>query len=271
MQVSKYTLKLRNSSRGFVTFISLQALLREEIRCALRQIPLATRNISVKDSAIPFTIRQQRNLIHYRSAIALILASKASINATQIAQQLVTILQQQVNLGFIQIRWICSGWIEFTVTEEAIPQWLQQCLTRLPALPLSFPSTVTPLSFPQYIHHRCWRLLQLGAEANLISLTDNISNWQNYSFAGKNILQTEDWQFIYQLMKTIDHLENATSAQKITKLTNHLSEAFIRFHRYCRIFDRQQNNFPEIAIIRLHFIAITYGILQHLTQILSHD
>lgn len=266
MQVSKYTLKLRNSSRGFVTFISFQALLRQEIQCALRQVPLPTKNILVKDSAIPFTIRQQGNLIHYRSAIALALATQASTDATEIAQQLTTHLQPALSQQLIPIQNRGSGWLQFTLTERTVQPWLQQCLTPFPGLPVSFPSPETPRSFSQYIHHRCCRLLQLGAEANLISLTDDARNWTNCSFAEQNLLQPEDWRFIYQLVTTIDHLKNSYRSQRNSKLAHDLSEAFTRFHRYCRIFDRQQTNFPEIAMMRLNLIAMAQALLQHLTD-----
>jgi len=266
MQVSNYTLKLRNSSRGFVTFISFKALLRKEIQCALRQVPLPTRNIQVKESAIPFTIRQKGNLIHYRSAIAIALATQASIEATEIAQQLAIYLQPALHQHLIPIQNIGSGWIQFTLTEGTIQSWLQQCLTPFPALPVSFPLIETPLSFSQYTHHRCCRLLQLGAEANLISLTDNTGNDTNCSLGKQNLLQPEDWQFIYQLIMTIDHLQNSYRSQRTSKLANHLSEAFIRFHRCCRIFDRQQPHFPQIAMMRLNLIAIAQGVLQYLTD-----
>jgi len=214
-------------------------------------------------AAIPVTIRQQRNVIHYRSAIALALAKNQSDGAIQIAQTLMYHLQQQLSPELVQVQSIDPAWIELTLTEQAIQQWLQQCLSQLPFLTLSFPSTVTTLSFPQYIHHRCCRLLQLGAEENLISLTDYSGTWNNCSFAGQNLLQGEDWRLIYQLIYIVDQLDNPSS-KPIPKLATNLSDALTRFHRYCRMFDRQQANFPQIAIIRLNLVAMTKGLLQEM-------
>jgi hypothetical protein len=210
---------------------------------------------------IPLTVRLQGNQINYRSAIALSLAGKQSSLAPKIAQQLTPVLQQEIDPDFAQIQLLPPAWIELTLTERAVRQWLQSSLKYFPPAPPASSASGKTVSFSQYVRDRCWRILQLGVTENLVSLPKNPQAWEEISLPQFNHLSREDWQFIYQLIASSDRLPKVSSPQQLQKLAHSLGEAFLEFHRCCQFFDRKQAHFPQIAMIRFHLIAMTHGFL----------
>ncbi|WP_150107037.1 hypothetical protein [Halothece sp. PCC 7418] len=209
----------------------------------------------------PLTLRWQDNKLNYRSAIALFLARKHSSLASQVAAAITEKLQETIPPDFADIRCSPPAWIEFTLTEKTIQNWLEEGLQGISSLSYSLTPPETIDSFPKYVRDRCWQLLQLGIQENFISLLHPIQQWKTISFSTPSLLIDEDWQFLYQLILTRDGLEKVSSVQQREKLADHLSAAFLEFHRHCQLFNRQQPHFHQLAVIRFTAIAITERLL----------
>lgn len=249
MQVSNYTGKERVPSREPQIFIAMEGLLQEQIRLCLG-------GVRDNDFDQPHCkLKLQANQINYRSAIALALAEKHSYAPSYLAQQLSISLKQQLCPNFAEVKVTPPAWLDFTITETAIQQWLQQNLSQIPCSFLAPPSHFRQ-SFPDYIRGRFYSILQLGISESLISETT--AHWKVPSFPNQNWLTDGDWQFLSQLMATIDYLERPSRNRK---LGFSVSQAFDQFHRHCQIFDRQQPHFPEISQLRLYLIALTQAVL----------
>lgn len=261
-------MKGKDGLRDQEFFVSLEAVLHHEVRVALRRLSLETgqfRGGNEGYDSIPFTSRLQGFAINYRSAIAVSLGRNNGKLAQQLAQSLVKDLKQEINPDFAEIRWVFPAWVEFTLTENAIQQWLQGCLESLVKIPLDFSSRITILYFPNYVRDRCFQLLRLGAEEHLISPPEvTLEEWQGWRFSQLNTLQSPDWQLIYQLIATTDRLQKTSSQKQLEKLATALGKTFLDFHRQCQLFDRQQSHFPHLSTLRLYLIAITQKLLQDL-------
>ena len=246
MQVSKYTGKGTIPSREPQLFIPMEGFLQKGIQTCLRWLDEADLE------QCQCTLKLQTNQINYRSAIALALAGKNTYSPLTLAQQLSASLQQQLTLNLAEVQVTPPGWINFKLTATAIEQWLQANLT---AISLPDPPR-HPLSFCEYIRGRCFSILQLGITENIIAATP--SDWKIPSFSDPNWLGEADWQFLSQLMATIDDLERPSGNRKLGLTVAH---AFDQFDRHCQIFDRQQPHFPEISQLRLYLIALTQAVL----------
>ncbi len=249
MQVSEYTLKGTSSSSESQIFVAIEGLLQQQIKISLS---------GVDDNDFdqpPCRLKLQNNQINYRSAIAPALAGKYSYPPSTLAQQLSTSLKQQLNVNVVQVKVTPPAWIDFLITETAIQQWLQE---NLDAIRLQqFPRSVSSQNaFSEYIRGRCSSILQLGISESIIA--ESSSDWTIPSFPHQNWLTAADWQFLSQLMATIDYLERPSGNRK---LGFSLPQSFDQFYRHCQIFDRKQPYFPEISQLRLYLIALTQAVL----------
>lgn len=239
--------------------ISIQCLIKENIRTAINQLKIKGAGIkNYNPNHINLTLRLQKNKLNYRSAIALSLAGKQSHLAFQIASSLVQTLKGQISPSWLHVAVTPPAWIEFKITEAAIQQWLDNSFQEI-LDSASMPETIQ--SLPQYVRDRCWQLLELGLKDNLISLRDPTQTWKIVSLSHQNLLLGDDWQLLYHLIATRDGLEQLSSSQQKEKLAHYLSRAFLEFHCHCQLFNRQQPNFHQIAVIRFSAIAITERLL----------
>ncbi|MFP4694760.1 MAG: hypothetical protein ACOC1Z_04715 [Cyanobacteriota bacterium] len=250
MQVSKYTLKGTRSSSESQIFVAIEGLLQQQIKISLR-------GGDNNDFEPPHCwLKLQKNQINYRSAIALAFGGKYSYPPSTLAQQLSTSLKQQLNVNFVQVKVTPPAWLDFRITETAIQQWLQENLNAI--APQPFPRSISSQnSFSEYIRGRCSSILNLGISESIISETPH--DWKIPSFPHQNWLTAADWQFLSQLMATIDDLE-CPSGKRKRGLS--LPQSFDQFYRHCQIFNRQQPHFPEISQLRLYLIALTEAILR---------
>ncbi|MDR9405473.1 MAG: hypothetical protein RI580_18790, partial [Halothece sp. Uz-M2-17] len=120
-----------------------------------------------KPPPLPLTLRLQGDKLNYRSAIALFLAGKQSHFAPQIAAEIIQGLHRQISPHFAQIHCSPPAWIDFTLTAHTVQNWLEEGLQVIDSHSLTPPETIH--SFAQYVRDRCWQLLQLGIEENLIA------------------------------------------------------------------------------------------------------
>lgn len=239
--------------------ISIQYLIKENIYIAINQLKIKGAGIKNYNlNHIYLTLRLQKNRLNYRSAIALSLAGKQSYLAVQIASSLVQTLKGQISPSWLHVKVTPPAWIEFRITEAAIQQWLDNSFQEILDA-VSPPETIQ--WFPQYVRDRCWQLLQLGLKENLISLQDPIQTWKMVSLSHQNLLQRDDWQLLYHLIATRDGLEQVSSFSQREKLAHHLGGAFLEFHRHCQLFNHQQPNFHQLAVMRFAAIAITERLL----------
>lgn len=246
---------MQHSSRKSQTFPSIAKLLQSHLQCALSHVFLETLTTAeLGNHTHAFMLQQEKNSLKYRSAIALAVARNQSDLAPEIAKQLTEWLQGQISPDFAQIQHLPPASIEFTLGEGAIQQWLSDGLSCICEF-----SGKQIASFPEYVRDRCWQLLRLGIEENIIAPC--ATQWKDLSWFRSSILQAPDWEFLYHLIASSDRLENVSSTQQRQKLAHRLSTAFLAFHRQCQLFNRQQLHFPEISKIRLALIAITQEII----------
>lgn len=210
------------------------------------------------------TLRLQSNQIKYRSPIALYLAGKQSYFAPQIAAEIIAGLEQQIPPNLAYIRCFPPAWLEFALTEETVHNWLAEGLQSIVPLTHSLPCPETIHSFGQYVRDRCWQLVQLGVQENLISIPPLSPQEKTTSLPLSRLLETQDWQFLHQLILTRDRLEKVASPQEREKLADQLSTSFCEFHRYCQLFNRQQPHFDQLVFIRLSAIVMTERLLSYL-------
>lgn len=263
MQVSKYTSQPRSSSRGSGSFFSLQVILEQKVRFALISLPFQEFAVKMNNLPIRFTLRLQGNQLNYRSAIALALTQNQSDLAAAVAVELTERLTQDISPMFAKVQLTAPAWIEFTLTQKAMQQWLKECFFSVAPRSLRESPQWTTMSFPKYTHDRCCRIRQIAAAEEILS---DHSQLGDLSLSQLNLLQASDWRLIYQLVHTLDQLESANASRPLAKLANDLSQVFDDFYRYCQIFNQKQPNFPDIAMIRLHLIAITQGLLLKLVD-----
>ncbi|QDZ39293.1 hypothetical protein FRE64_04710 [Euhalothece natronophila Z-M001] len=253
MQVSKYTFKGISSSRESQGWVAIELLLREQVKLSLKSFE----RYDLEQYLCK--LKLQKNPINYRSAIALALAGKYTDSPLNLAQQLYTSLKKQLDPNLIQVQVTPPAWIDFKLTATAVEQWLEENLKQIS--PDSFPLFISPPnSFAEYIQRRCSSILHLGISENLIS--ENPKLCKIPSFSNQNLLTKADWQFLAQLIATVDELERVSSGQSNEKLALSLAHAFDQFHRHCPIFDRKQSGYPLISQLRLSLIALTQAILR---------
>jgi len=251
-----------------VAFSSLQGWLQQEI-------PAASIASLDEGSDIPLTLRLLSCQINYRSAIALAWAGQRSQLAPTFAQQLVHQLQQQLHPKVAQVQVTPPAWIDITLTNHTIQQWLARAVTAVSSCQASVVDST--LSFPKYTHARCYQLLALAVEQKLIT---TVTQQDCYGELGAALasqpaqdlrfLQVEDWQLIYQLILIWDHLQASPPLKKTQKLAHDISDTFHHFHRHCPIFNCHLPLFPQIAILRLALVAITQGTLQQLLTLVGN-
>lgn len=235
--------------------IAIKQRLQENLKRVLNQ--LNNECISTKDynlNHIPLKLQLQNNKLNYRSAIALSLAGKQTSRASPMAAEIIQGLKTQISPDFAKIQGSPPAWIDLTLTASAIGEWLQESFQETSRQLI--PSSPNIQSLPEYVRNRCLQLLQLANQENLIAFPAPQSSSDCILIADECLLTPVDWELLYQLIATRDRLEEVSTQAHREKLAHHLSYAFLEFHRHCQLFNQQQPDFSELAVIRFSAIAI---------------
>lgn len=236
--------------------------------------------------------------IKYRCAICFPLASQWQLSPLMLAKELIHIFSsiqnsaQETSLEF-ELELIASGWIDFSLQESGLINWLGRLIAflettatisqRYSALQernLLRLSENNPLFKHnnwfslQYVHARCCSLLRLGERESVIKLKApnfsagswNVSDPLSFAWLknqGNFLLNHEsDRTLLIELVNLVDVLASAESFNGL-KLAGNLSQAIIDFEANCRIFGEIS---PQLAQARLGLIALGQYFLALLIQ-----
>ncbi|MEM8777618.1 MAG: arginyl-tRNA synthetase [Cyanobacteria bacterium P01_G01_bin.49] len=225
-----------------------------------------------------------RNSVIYRSAIAFQLVRQSAFSPFTLAAEIFQLIKQQqpkddhLPQSSITLRLVDPGWLEFEVSDRSLEIWLQTLLSC--PWPLKQSSTISANYnhlFPiEYSHARCCTLLRLAAQEKLIQLNNgtfekNLSlfkcpnpiPWYNPELNQLRVSNSAERSLISQMIITTDRLINESTVDEI-KLANHLSQSFLDFERYCRIFGIIAQKQRKLSQARLGLVAITQYLLQGL-------
>ncbi|MDJ0599661.1 MAG: arginyl-tRNA synthetase [Crocosphaera sp.] len=222
--------------------------------------------------------------ITYRCAIAFQLSPHLSLSPVTVAQSIVRTIEQPLKeaggllnkqkdlcLTFT-LKLLERGWLDFTLCDRSLFIWLR-CWQQF-----SYPGKrFTPKSGNhnnlwclEYTYARCCSLLRLGEQEGLIKLKKNpfqfyqwsLSTLQEISWSSL-VLNEFERSLIAQIILTVDRLVNDSNSNEI-KLAVALSESFLKFERYCRIFGETSRQNLQLSQARLGLVAITQILLQGL-------
>jgi arginyl-tRNA synthetase len=128
----------------------------------------------------------------------------------------------------------------------------------------------------QYAHARCCSLLRLADQEGLIELTNlDFSqptwHWQQpepipyLDGTRLRLGQPSEQKLIAQLLRVIE-AQLDEQPLDTAKLAYHLSQAFLEFERYCRIWGEVKQDHLALAQARLGLIALTQLLLKKLLE-----
>ncbi|MGK7942265.1 MAG: arginyl-tRNA synthetase [Crocosphaera sp.] len=214
--------------------------------------------------------------ITYRCAIALQLSRHSSLSPITLALEFFNNIEPQptpqqdtLYLNFT-LKLLHSGSLEFTLCDRSLALWLQSWQY------LPYPYHISPLKsrnpdnlWPiEYTYSRCCSLLRLGEQEKLIKLKNSNFQTNQPSWSILTIITWENLELneierslISQLITTVDSL-GKESNNKTMKLGLALSQSFLNFERYCRIFGETSQRNPQLSQARLGLVAITQYLLQ---------
>ncbi len=221
--------------------------------------------------------------IIYRWAIAMQLSGQSSVSSLNLAEQIFSILASQTHDDEelpqlnLTMKLVKPGWLDFQLSDRALAVWLQYFPQgELPQLNQEQIANNTDNLFPiEYAYARCCSLLRLGEQQGLIKLKHSNFNdltwfWQTpdpipWLMDGDTLRLTHpaELTLIGQIITTIDRLAN-DSTGTWSKLATSISESFLNFERYCRIFGILARKNLELSQARLGLVAVSQRLLQWL-------
>ncbi len=255
--------------------ISLQQQVQEFLFTQLTNIDtLKFPTLTSKETPISLFRLPTIKSITYRCAIAFQLSPHSPFS---VAETIFNTLEQPLNtqsdssLSFT-VKLLDPGWLDFTLCDRSLSIWLQSWPT------FSYPHGLSSTKsgnhdnsgIVQYSYARCCALLRLGEQEGLIELKNkefkpylwSLSTYQQIHWSNL-ILNEIERSLISQIITTVDRLVNDSKVKEI-KLAVALSDSFLNFERYCRIFGEISRNKPQLSQARLGLVAMTQILLQGL-------
>ncbi len=255
--------------------ISVQQQLQEFLLTQLTDIDrLKFPTLASKETPISLFRLPTIKSITYRCAIAFKLSPDSPFTVAEtifntLRQPLTT--QPDLCLNFT-VKLLDQGWLDFTLCDRSLSCWLQSWAN------FSYPQKNSPLKSKnednswiiQYTYARCCALLRLGEQEGLIQLKNQQFHPYTWSlltpspipFVNLELNEIER-SLISQIITIVDRLVNDSKVKEI-KLALNLSESFLNFERYCRIFGEISRSKPQLSQARLGLVAITHILLQGL-------
>ncbi|MEA5508941.1 arginyl-tRNA synthetase [Crocosphaera sp. UHCC 0190] len=262
-----------------ITYFSLQRQLQQSLETLLTPwYPLKVPGCELPRYTVSVFRLPHLHSLTYRCAIAVKLAPQFSVSPVTLAEEILNLIERQVSSFSFTVKLVAPGWLQFELSDRTLADWLQN----LPTFP--WPVKNNPLMsvndnnlFPlEYSQTRCGALLRLGEQEGIIQLNNGLFEPNFQSFTHPQIIPWYDLEreqlrlsdpversLISQLVTTTDRLVNESSVDEI-KLANHLSESFLKFDSYCRIFGETALVNPELSQVRLGLVALTQYILKGL-------
>ncbi|MEA5616390.1 hypothetical protein VB711_00840 [Cronbergia sp. UHCC 0137] len=213
----------------------------------------------------------------YISSLALRLANSQNSNAMKVAHELAVVLSGSCG-GVFHVQIVPPGCIHLELTPTTLAAWLQGLAGGNLAGEETKDFRECKLLFPiQYAHARCYSLIRLASQDNLIELVDGDVgiggliaarpiSWLN----GDQQLyfyQPEEYHLINQLMQVVDHLVCSDGGSvDWEKIGGKLSQAWEDFWCSCRIWGEVKITSPELAQARVGLLIATQWVLKCLLE-----
>jgi len=216
--------------------------------------------------------------LYYRSPVALQLAKGKLDQARTIAENILT---SSASLLSAKVSLTSSGFLDYHFDPFFLGVWLEKLPQLLAHYSISYDSQDIPqekLFYCQYIHNRCFSLLQLAQREQLLTLTHESLDplpWIIGSPTPIPWLESQNlWlnhaaqrQLIEQILITVDTLETVPmSSLLFSKLLLNLAHSCGNFERYCRIFGEVQKNTPHLAQTRLGLLALVQMLFKKMAR-----
>lgn len=262
-----------------LNYLSIQQQLQQFLLTQLKN--LDTANLShFTESNRPISLFRLPTIdsITYRCAIAFQLSRHSSFSPITLALEFFNNIQPQptshpdrLYLNFT-LKLLNSGFLEFTLCDRSLALWLQSWQH------LSYPhhNSVSKSESPnnlwtiRYSYGRCCSLLRLGEQEKLIKLKNSYFQTDTPSWSILTVIPWDNLELneierslISQIITTVERLVNELKVNNM-KLGLALSESFINFERYCRIFGETCQKNPRLSQARLGLVAMTQYLLKGL-------
>jgi hypothetical protein len=244
---------------------------------------------------LPVNRMKVTNRVEYVSALAFKLQSLYAQPVLELAEQIVVALSSPSDLDQPAVlteltdriwqHFVISvhppGWIHLQLADPGLAEWLQglgscswslwQDTASLSSPPFSNFDCNSPEIFAaMHSHARCWSLLQLAAQENLIQIAERVSEtgavleqsipWLD---TGQKLRgQQPEWSLILQISDTLDYLAQpkVTTAQQSLKVLHGLSRMFQAFHAARPVWGVRLRD-PSLAQVQLGLTLITQKLL----------
>ncbi|WP_017305961.1 hypothetical protein [Spirulina subsalsa] len=257
---------------------SFKFRLNQHLTQVLLKLSRAKNNLADLVDITDLPLRQVPGQWRYQSALALKISGKYGNSPEEIAQILLSNFPDSTDF---LIKRVQMGRLEWEVGENAIASWLTQCL-HLPTSPekQQIPNlsrlkaldkyTTIPI---HYTYNRCASLLHLGASEQLIQLSPPVAHHPRTWLAPQPVPWTVEATSTLAFQHPAEIKLIAAQIQFMDALTDSpsddwpkfglvLSEAFLEFHRFCRIWGEVQQHTPPLSQGRLGLIQVTQNLLQ---------
>lgn len=204
--------------------------------------------------------------IKYKSPLCLQIAKNLDKSPDTVAENVLDLWTNFNHICPSDIQIIISGngWLEFTINDCFLSNWLQE-LPNFNLPPQSFYLSPNQLNFSLYYAHlRCCSLLRLAQEEKLIQLkstnfSQGIWQWHQPKLIPYNCgclkLKSEK-KLIIQLMSIVDTISSQKEANWL-KIGDDFSKIILDFEGYCRIFGDLKTKNLELAQARLGLVALS--------------
>jgi hypothetical protein len=231
-------------------------------------------NLPFDEFKIEIQFNYSKEKITYQSFICLFLAKKYSLNSLDFAHQIAQIFGK--NNQNISINISGNGWLEFTVNNTILSNWLKK-ISFIKFSQLS-PSKLhkqdlNNLNFNlYYIHARFCSILRSVHNQKIIKLSNlefELNNWKILNIdeiLAKNIFLSQTWE--YKLIKELLFITELIYKNSIDidyyKTLIKLSNLMFKLEKYCQIWGTiKEQNLP-LCQARLNLIAIALYYYQNL-------
>ncbi len=247
--------------------------IKQEIKDKLEKI------INFSNILIKLEIHKKEDEIIYKSPLCLQITKIIKYPPITIAQEIINSWNDQE----ITIKISGEGWLEFTVSNLYLSQWLQQLATKSLNSKTLFVIADSERS-PQnlnlqanknryfnliYAHARCCSLLRSAHRDHLIELVNlDFQDFNSYWKSPKPLLFTEVFfeniyhkELVRELIIINDIIIDNFS-QNWENITRNLAEKILAFERHCRIWGEVKQSNPNLSQTRLALLGLSQSYLQ---------
>jgi arginyl-tRNA synthetase len=220
---------------------------------------------------------REKSKVLYLSGIALKLAKAYQLEASAIANQIVSHFLRNCDNDF-RVEVVDSAWIHIQVVDSVVAGCFQSVIEGMGEKTSFLPSSISPASNSlfsvQYIHARCCSLLKLGQREGLIQINQQlqipwlVDNQMGDAEPKFRLTDLASRRLIGELVTVLDdfaYLDNI-DMRHWQKTGISISKAFDDFWRSCHIWGEVKMGLTELVLARLGLVLVTQVVLQFLLE-----